>query len=55
MWGVGCIFSELLQMQREACPTVWKRGPLFPGDSCLPISPKSSKKKDFEVLLSTTI
>merc|ERR1712039_499590 len=46
MWSVGCIFGELLQMQKENCSTVWKRGPLFPGDSCFPLSPKRSKKKN---------
>eukprot|EP00484_Ammonia_sp_Unknown_P018900 CAMPEP_0197025052 /NCGR_PEP_ID=MMETSP1384-20130603/5491_1 /TAXON_ID=29189 /ORGANISM="Ammonia sp." /LENGTH=578 /DNA_ID=CAMNT_0042453537 /DNA_START=142 /DNA_END=1878 /DNA_ORIENTATION=+ len=46
MWSVGCIFAELLQMQKENCSTVWKRGPLFPGDSCFPLSPKRSKKKN---------
>merc|ERR1719295_1750699 len=30
MWSVGCIFGELLQMQKDNCSTVWKRGPLFP-------------------------
>jgi len=45
MWSVGCIFGELLQMIQENCSTVWKRGPLFPGDSCFPLSPKRHKKK----------
>merc|ERR1712013_321518 len=45
MWSVGCIFAELMQMQRDNCGAVWKRGPLFPGDSCFPLSPKRSKKK----------
>uniref|UniRef100_A0A7S0TCR4 Protein kinase domain-containing protein n=1 Tax=Elphidium margaritaceum TaxID=933848 RepID=A0A7S0TCR4_9EUKA len=46
MWSVGCIFGELLQMQKDNCATAWKRGPLFPGDSCFPLSPKRSKKKN---------
>eukprot|EP01083_Nonionella_stella_P101461 287622_1 len=46
MWSIGAIFAELLQMQKENCATVWKRGPLFPGDSCFPLSPKRSKKKN---------
>jgi len=46
MWSVGCIFGELLQMQKDNCSTVWKRGPLFPGDSCFPLSPRRSKKKN---------
>merc|ERR1712173_488170 len=46
MWSIGCIFAELMQMQKENCATVRKRGPLFPGDSCFPLSPKRSKKKN---------
>lgn len=40
MWSVGCIFAELLQMQRENCPDPSRRGPLFPGDSSFPLSIK---------------
>jgi len=40
MWSVGCIFAELLQMQKENCPDPSKRGPIFPGDSCFPLSIK---------------
>ena len=40
MWSVGCIFAELLQMQKENRPDPAKRGPLFPGDSCFPLSIK---------------
>jgi len=39
MWGVGCIFGELLQtIDNEKTP---KRNirPLFPGTSCFPLSP----------------
>ena len=40
MWSVGCIFAELLQMQKENRPDPTKRGPIFPGDSCFPLSIK---------------
>jgi len=37
---MGAIFAELLQMQRENRPDPTKRGPIFPGDSCFPLSIK---------------
>lgn len=40
MWSVGAIFAELLQMQRETRPDPSKRGPIFPGESCFPLSIK---------------
>eukprot|EP00486_Rosalina_sp_Unknown_P016544 CAMPEP_0201595050 /NCGR_PEP_ID=MMETSP0190_2-20130828/192180_1 /ASSEMBLY_ACC=CAM_ASM_000263 /TAXON_ID=37353 /ORGANISM="Rosalina sp." /LENGTH=331 /DNA_ID=CAMNT_0048054905 /DNA_START=1098 /DNA_END=2093 /DNA_ORIENTATION=- len=40
MWSIGAIFAELLQMQRENRPDPTKRGPIFPGDSCFPLSIK---------------
>eukprot|EP01083_Nonionella_stella_P038609 105003_1 len=43
MWAVGCIFAELLQMKRDNCPDVFERGPLFPGDSCYPLTPKRNR------------
>ena len=39
MWGVGCIFAELLSMMKENAPTFLDRKPLFPGKSCFPLSP----------------
>jgi len=42
MWSVGCIFAELLQMQKENMPNATRRGPLFPGDTCFPLSIKDS-------------
>ena len=37
IWGIGAIFAELLQMQRENRPDPTKRGPIFPGDhECFP-------------------
>eukprot|EP01084_Bolivina_argentea_P021562 40067_1 len=44
MWSFGCIFGELLQMQKENCQTVWKRGPLFPQE-LLSISGPIRRKK----------
>ena len=38
MWSIGCIFAELLQMQKENCESVNERTPIFPGDSCFPLS-----------------
>jgi len=40
MWSVGCIFAELLQMEKANCPDPSKRGPIFPGDSSFPLSVK---------------
>jgi len=42
MWSIGAIFAELMQMQRENKPDPTKRGPIFPGDSCFPLSIKDS-------------
>ena len=43
MWSVGCIFAELMQMNKSNCSNVAGRGPLFPGDSCFPLSPKKHR------------
>jgi len=40
MWSMGCIMSELLQMQKDNAPDPAKREPLFPGKSCFPLSAK---------------
>merc|ERR550539_1907984 len=40
MWSVGCIMSELLQMQENNVPNAAEREPLFPGKSCFPLSAK---------------
>lgn len=40
MWSMGCIMSELLQMQEDNVPDAAKREPLFPGKSCFPLSAK---------------
>jgi mitogen-activated protein kinase 1/3 len=46
IWSAGCILAELLGMMKENCAQHSDRGPLFPGQSCFPLSPdnKSSKK-----------
>lgn len=38
VWSVGCIFAELLSMQKESIPQFKDRVPLFPGKSCFPLS-----------------
>lgn len=38
MWSVGCVFGELLAMQRESVGSFRERRPLFPGRSCFPLS-----------------
>jgi mitogen-activated protein kinase 1/3 len=42
VWSVGCIFGELLSMMKENAPTYMDRKPLFPGQSCFPLSPDSN-------------
>ena len=37
VWSIGAIFAELLQMQRCNKPDPTRRGPIFPGDSSLPM------------------
>lgn len=39
VWSIGCIFAELLSMLKENAPTFMDRKPLFPGQSCFPLSP----------------
>ena len=39
IWSVGCIFAELLSMMKESAATYLERQPLFPGKSCLTLSP----------------
>ena len=38
MWSLGCVLAELLQMLPQVQPDFTKRGPLFPGNSCFPLS-----------------
>jgi mitogen-activated protein kinase 1/3 len=50
IWSIGCIFAELISMMKENAPTFLDRKPLFPGQSCFPLSPTSEptqKKNGF--------
>jgi len=38
MWSIGCIFAELLSMDKESVNSYRDRAPLFPGSSCFPLS-----------------
>jgi mitogen-activated protein kinase 1/3 len=52
VWAVGCIFAELLTMMKENVPNCLERKPLFPGNSCFPLSPDSNpnlKRNGFPV------
>lgn len=44
MWSVGCVFAELLGTMVESAPTFLDRKPLFPGQSCFPLSPSNAKE-----------
>ncbi|CAH0485208.1 unnamed protein product [Peronospora farinosa] len=39
VWSIGCIFAELLSMQKSSVSSHYQREPLFPGVSCFPLSP----------------
>lgn len=41
IWSVGCIFGELLKMQKCVCADSLQRFPLFPGKYCYPVSPNT--------------
>ncbi len=41
MWAAGCLFAELQGLKKENIKDCALRRPLFPGDSCFPISPMS--------------
>jgi mitogen-activated protein kinase 1/3 len=41
IWSVGCIFGELLKMQKSVCADTLQRFPLFPGKYCYPVSPNT--------------
>jgi len=45
MWSVGCIFAELLMMEKENCSHYRDREPLFPGSCSYPLSPASSRRQ----------
>jgi serine/threonine protein kinase len=41
VWSVGCIFGELIKMQKNICSDALHRFPLFPGKYCYPVSPNT--------------
>jgi mitogen-activated protein kinase 1/3 len=43
LWAIGCVFAELLGLIKENTPLVRDRKPLFPGTSCLLLSPYKAK------------
>jgi len=45
IWSAGCILAELLGMMQENIKHPGDRGPLFPGQSCFPLSPDHKNKK----------
>ena len=44
VWSTGCVIAELCGMLRDNAPTFMDRSPLFPGNSCFPLSPDTSTK-----------
>jgi serine/threonine protein kinase len=50
IWGVGCIFAELLErIQMQGCSEnemSLKTYTLFPGKSCFPLSPDKNAKRE---------
>jgi mitogen-activated protein kinase 1/3 len=42
MWSVGCVLGELLMTNPGNSKSFLDREPLFPGESCYPISPDFS-------------
>lgn len=48
MWSVGCVFAELLGTMAESAPTFLDRKPLFPGQSCFPLSPSNSNNVEYK-------
>ncbi|CAG9331700.1 unnamed protein product [Blepharisma stoltei] len=44
VWSLGCVIAELCGMLRENTPTFMDRSPLFPGNSCFPLSPDHHTK-----------
>ena len=53
MWGLGCVFAELLEMIKENQPNIEKRSALFPGTSCFPLSPSTNAEMDLKNPLTT--
>lgn len=50
VWGLGCVFAELIQMIKENRSNYTERAPLFPGTSCFPLSPilKPDGKREYQ-------
>lgn len=46
VWSVGCIFAELLGMLEGK--SHMDRGPVFPGQSCFPLSPRPNHAADYD-------
>jgi len=46
VWSVGCIFGELLGMLEGK--SYMDRGPVFPGQSCFPLSPRPNHAQDYD-------
>ena len=44
VWSVGCVIAELCGMLKENAATFMDRSPLFPGNSCFPLSPDHHTK-----------
>mmetsp|Transcript_20158 Transcript_20158/g.37494 ORF Transcript_20158/g.37494 Transcript_20158/m.37494 type:complete len:422 (-) Transcript_20158:605-1870(-) len=44
VWSTGCVIAELCGMLRENAATFMDRSPLFPGNSCFPLSPDHHTK-----------
>lgn len=46
MWAAGCVLAELQQMRKENVGNCSDRQPLFPGDSCYPLSPAANDEDE---------
>lgn len=44
VWSMGCVIAELCGMLKENARTFMDRSPLFPGNSCFPLSPDHHTK-----------
>ena len=53
IWGVGCIFGELLNMMKENPISYKRRKPLFPGSSCYPLSPDMDAIRETNIIHTT--
>ena len=55
MWSMGCIFAELLWCTESKInpKIVSKKRPIFPGNSCYPLSPRNgedeAKEEDIDL------